>query len=240
MKRKILIFGIIVSLLPNFVSSKELIVSAAASLTDVFNSLIDKFQQDNSEIEVVLNLGGSGALLQQIYKGAPVDVYASANMVLVREAVARQALREKSIKLFASNDLVMIVQRGQNKESPLIKSVADITDPSIKRIAVSNYGVPVGRYTMDILKHLGFWDEIFGRVINTMNVRQTLSYVLRGEVDVGFVYFTDALTQIEEVEIIAKIDTVDAITYPIAVTQRTKNCNVTQSLRSDSIIPIKN
>ncbi len=199
----------------------ELIVSAAASLTDVFTHMIEVYESENPSSEVLLNLGGSGALLQQIYKGAPVDVYASANMVLVNQAIERKALKKETVTVFTSNELVLIVPKKIEHGSLL--ALKDLVSDEVKRVAVSNYGVPVGRYTIDTLKNLGYWEVLKGKVINTMNVRQTLSYVLRGEVDAGFVYRTDAGTQPERVKIVEAIPTVEKITYPIGITESSHN-----------------
>ncbi len=219
--RSLRLFVVIISLgFSSQSSSTELIVSAAASLTDVFRDLIKLYEQKTPRSKVLLNLGGSGALLQQIYKGAPVDVYASANMTLVNQAISREALIESSIKIFASNALVLVTPNRTN--SVKISSLSDIANAGIKRVAVANYGVPVGRYTIDTLKKIGFWTQIENKVINTNNVRQALSYVLRGEVDAGFVYRTDAATEAERIKVIEVIPTSEKIVYPIGITQNTE------------------
>ena len=199
---------------------RELIVSAGSSLTDVFGDIIKIFEEENPDLNVILNLGGSGALLQQIYKGAPVDVYASANMQLVEQAISREALVQETVKSFASNQLVLIVPRGNINR---VDQIDDLLKDQIKRVAISNYGVPVGRYTIDALISLGQWEQIQKKVINTMSVRQTLAYVNRGEVDAGFVYATDAATLNDGVEIITELLTREKIVYPIGVVKRSES-----------------
>ena len=195
-------------------------MSAGSSLTDVFGDIIKIFEEENPDLNVILNLGGSGALLQQIYKGAPVDVYASANMQLVEQAISREALVQETVKSFASNQLVLIVPRGNINR---VDQIDDLLKDQIKRVAISNYGVPVGRYTIDALISLGQWEQIQKKVINTMSVRQTLAYVNRGEVDAGFVYATDAATLNDGVEIITELLTREKIVYPIGVVKRSES-----------------
>ena len=203
--------------------SNELIVSAAASLTDVFRDLIKSYEKIYPQSNIVLNLGGSGALLQQIYKGAPVDVYASANMVLVKQAITRGALSRNNVKVFASNKLVLVAPK--NQRGLRVKQLSDLKKEEVERVAVSNYGVPVGKYTIDFLKNNAYWEFISPKIINTNNVRQSLAYVLRGEVDAGFVYSTDAATVANRIELIEVIPTIEKIVYPIGIVESTKNKN---------------
>ncbi len=54
-------------------------VFAAASLTDAFQELGDRFQADHPGVKVVFNFGGSPTLRTQIEQGAKADVFASAD-----------------------------------------------------------------------------------------------------------------------------------------------------------------
>jgi molybdate transport system substrate-binding protein len=72
------------------VKAQELLVSAAASLTDAFNELQTEFAKNNPGVSIVTNYASSGALYRQIEQGAPVDVYASANMRWMDELIARR------------------------------------------------------------------------------------------------------------------------------------------------------
>ena len=77
--------------------------------------------------------------------------------------------------------------------------------------------VPVGRYSKAALEKAGIWDNIRSKVITTQNVRQSLDYVARGEVDAGFVYNTDAMLMKDKVKVLKTVPTQEPVSYPIAV-----------------------
>jgi ABC-type glycerol-3-phosphate transport system substrate-binding protein len=69
-------------------SQNQILVSAAASLTDAFAELEVAFEADNSTVDVILNFAGSSTLREQILEGAPIDVFASANIANMDQVVA--------------------------------------------------------------------------------------------------------------------------------------------------------
>jgi len=193
----------------------ELVVSAAASLTNAFTELGKAYQTTYPETTVVLNFAGSGTLLQQIDRGAPVDVFASADEVTMNRAQQEHLIVSDTRTDFAHNALVLI---GPLYSNVKINALADLRANKIQRIAISNPdSVPVGRYSRAALQAAGLWDVLKPKYINTQHVRQSLDYVARGEVDVGFVYATDAAVMPEKVRVLRKIPTVTPITYPIAI-----------------------
>ena len=107
-------------------------------------------------------------------------------MVLVNQAIERKALKKETVTVFTSNELVLIVPNKVERGSLL--TLKDLVRDEIKRVAVSNYGVPVGRYTIDTLKNLGYWKGSQGKVINTNNIWQALR-MFKGRIDAGL--FTD-------------------------------------------------
>lgn len=86
----------------------EVTVSAAASLTNAFKEIAENFEAAHPEHQVLLNFAGSGALLQQIAKGAPVDVFASADQVTMDKAQEQGLLADGSRKDFVQNTVVVI------------------------------------------------------------------------------------------------------------------------------------
>lgn len=192
------------------VSAAELTVSAAASLTNAFRELAPMFEAQLPDTKVQLNFGASGALLQQIAKGAPVDVFASADQETMNQAQVKASDRS----FFVSNALVVIVP-AQGNTVP--KSLSDLAQPAYKRVAIGlPASVPVGRYTKASLEKAGLWAAIEPKMIGAQNVRQALDYVARGEVDAGFVYATDAALMPDKVKVSFAVPTPTPILYPIA------------------------
>ncbi len=195
-------------------SAAELVVSAAVSLTSAFREIGAAFENRYPGSKVLFNFGASDALAQQIAKGAPVAVFASADQEAMNKAAAQKLIEVGSRKNFVGNTLVLIVPAG----SPVsIASLADLLQPAIKRISLGNpVGVPAGRYAKHALESAGLWAALESKAISAQSVRQSLDYVARNEVDAGFVYATDAAIQKDRVRVAMTVPCAVPITYPIA------------------------
>lgn len=165
-----------------------LTVYAAASLTDVFPAL------DPSE---KYSFAGSNTLAAQITQGAPADVFASANTTLPQQLYAK-GLCSKPV-VFTRNTLVIVVPTSNPAG---IKSVYDLTKAGIK-LDIAGSGVPVGSYTLQILKNMNLSAAVLKNVVSQeTDVREVLAKVALGEADAGFVYSTDAKTVPGKVKVI--------------------------------------
>lgn len=192
----------------------DLTVSAAASLANAFKELGPAFEAQNPGTTVVFNFAASDALLAQIVKGAPADVFASADQDAMDRAEAQKALTAGSRRNFAANSLVMIVPADSRLS---INSAIDLQKLDVKRVAIGNpASVPVGRYTKAALEALKLWGAVEVKAVLAQSVRQALDYVARGEADAGFVYATDAGIMKDKVRVVATVPTEAPITYPIA------------------------
>lgn len=200
----------------------DLVVSAASSLTNAFQSAAKAYETQHPGTHVVLNFGSSDTLLRQIANGAPADVFASADQVAMDRAQAQGAIVPASRVDFAANQLVLIVPAGGAKLSTL----DDLTHASFKRIAWGDpASVPVGRYTQGVLDKASLAQRLASKAVLAANVRQCLDYVVRGEVDAGFVYATDAAIARGKVTVALRIPSTTPITYPIAVVAHSKHAN---------------
>ena len=169
-------------------SQSQLTVYAAASLTNVFPQ-IDPSQK--------YSFGGSNTLAAQIQQGAPADVFASANMTLPAQLYAK-GLCSKPV-VFTRNTLVVVVPRSNPAG---IHGVYDLTKSGVK-LDVAGSGVPVGSYTLQILKNMNLSTAVLANVVSQeTDVREVLSKVALGEADAGFVYSTDAKTVPGQVTVI--------------------------------------
>lgn len=196
-------------------AATDIIVSAAASLTNAFTDIGKEFEKANSDYKVLFNFAGSGALLQQISRGAPVDVFASADQDTMDKAVAQNLILRSSRADFARNTLVLV---SPAKGGVAIADLNGLKDPGVTRIAISNPDtVPVGKYSKGALEAAGLWDAVKDKSVNTQSVRQSLDYVARGEAGAGFVYKTDAAVMPDKVKVLFEVPTKTPITYPIAV-----------------------
>ncbi|MFM7801818.1 MAG: molybdate ABC transporter substrate-binding protein [Limnohabitans sp.] len=192
----------------------DLTVSAAASLTQAFQEIGKQFEAQNPGIKLRFNFAASGTLLQQIVNGAPVDVFASADTDTMEKAIAKSVVSRADIQIFAANKLVVITAATSAAE---LKQLSDLKKPGFKRIAMGlPASVPAGHYAQEAMEKAGMWSDVKDRIISTQNVRQALDYVVRNEVDAGFVYASDAILMSEKVKVAFQVKTRSPIQYPIA------------------------
>ena len=203
-------------------------VSAAASLTDAFSEIAAEFEAANPDVNVELNLAGSGSLRLQIEAGAPIDVFASASQKDMDILAGKDLIDDQSRMDFAQNSLVLIVP--QNSATG-IASIGDLSGADVTNIAMGGPDtVPAGQYAKLALEDADVWNELGDKMIFAENVRQVLAYVQQGEVDAGFVYITDvnnaqrhdgrggdAGSDDSGIRVISAVSLNMAIQYPVAV-----------------------
>lgn len=199
-------------------AADDLLVAAAASLTNAFTELGVKFQQAHPGTSVLNSFAASDPLAQQVIQGAPIDVFASADQKAMDKAVEAGNIVEGTRRDFVRNEVVLIVPADDRIG---IESVDDLTGGKATRVALGNPAtVPVGRYTKASLEQSGHWDSLKKHEVLGQNVRQVLDYVARGEVDAGFVFATDAAIMPDKVKVVQRLESPIAVLYPIALVKR--------------------
>jgi molybdate transport system substrate-binding protein len=174
-------------------------------------------------------------LLQQMAKGAPVDVFATADQETMDEAGRQGLLAAGERQDFVRNTLVVIVPADSKLA---LGGLSDLQQPDVARIAVANpASVPVGRYAKGALDKAGLWSAIEAKAVGTQNVRQSLDYVTRGEVDAGFVYATDAAVMKDKVRVAFEVRVDTPILYPIARTAGSTNAEEAGSFVAHVLSP---
>ncbi|QUM67512.1 molybdate ABC transporter substrate-binding protein [Staphylococcus delphini] len=164
-------------------SEQSLTISAAASLTDVTKALEKAFHEKYPHIDVSFNYGGSGALREQIDKGAPVDVFMSANTKDVD--MLKEKGKVQHTYDYAYNKLVLIHRKGSDIQS--IDQLGDNDQLAIGEVK----SVPAGKYAKTYLEDQNKWSSVEERIVYAKDVREVLNYVNKGNAKLGFVYQTD-------------------------------------------------
>lgn len=191
-------------------SDRQVVVSAAASLTSAFADTELAFEARYPEIDVLLNLGGSSALRDQILEGAPVDVFASAD-TMTMDAVRSAGLIRGETHLFARNELQIVVPLGNPGQ---LDSLDDFADSSLL-IGLCARPVPCGAFARTVLDAAGVEASVD---TEEPDVRALLTKVAEGELDVAIVYVTDAAAAAGRVETIDIPGAFNVeVRYPIAV-----------------------
>lgn len=196
----------------------DLLVSAAASLTNAFTEMKEPFEKAHPDTNIVFNFAASGPLLQQMQQGAPVDVFASADQQTMDKA---GPLMDTATRVnFAGNALVLIVPADSKRP---VSGPEELKGEEFKLVAIGNPdSVPVGRYTKGALEAAGLYEALTPKFVMAESVRQALDYVTRGEVQAGFVYATDAALRADKVKVAVEVTGHKPITYPIALLAASK------------------
>lgn len=200
----------------------EIVVSAAISLKDAFREIGDLYTA-RTGTKINFNFGSSGVLQKQIEGAAPIDVFASAGAKQMDELAAKGLIENDTRRDFVHNALMLITP----KDSTLgLSSFDDLAHPRVQRLAVGNpKTVPAGQYTEQLLSGMKLLPQIQSRLVFAEDVRQVLEYVLRGEVDAGIVYISDATFAGDRVKVAARApeNTHAPITYPIAMIKNSRH-----------------
>lgn len=204
------------------INSKEVNISAAASLKDAMEEIKTNFQK-RENIKIALNLAASGTLQKQIEEGAPTDLFISAGIKQMDVLEDKDLIDKDSRMDLLNNKLVLIVAQEYKDK---IKSVEDLIQLDGK-ISIGEPGlVPAGYYAKESLISMNLWEKLKDRMVLAKDVKQVLAYVERGEAGAGIVYASDAV-QIKDSVLVETLDekTHSPIIYPVAIVADGKNKN---------------
>ena len=162
--------------------SGPLTVSAAADLTYAFQEIGEAFEAETG-YAVVFNFGSTGQLAQQIEQGAPVDLFAAANVSFIEDLERQGLILAGTKQLYARGRLTLWLRA----DSPLeVSRIEDLTQPGVRRIAIANPDhAPYGMAARQALQAAGVWEAVRPRLVLGENIRQTLQYAETGNVDVA-------------------------------------------------------
>ncbi|MFD1178814.1 molybdate ABC transporter substrate-binding protein [Paenibacillus puldeungensis] len=200
----------------------ELIISAAASLTESMEEIAKVYETKHTNIKLTYNFGGSGTLQRQIEQGAPADLFISAGKKQTDELLKAGKLEPELTKFFLKNELVLVVPKKSNLE---IQTLDDLTEDTVSEIAIGMPdSVPAGKYAEQVLHFYKLWDALQPKLVLTKDVKQVISYVDTDNVDAGFVYKTDA-AHAQGVKMILTMDpkSHDPIEYQAGVVSASKH-----------------
>ncbi len=218
-------------------------VFAAASLRNALNE-IREARIAQSGGRVIVSYAASSALARQIEKGAPADIFISADQTWMDYLAQRRLIIEKSRVNLLRNELVLIAPVSAKPSVIELKKGVQLGQLLGKdRMAMADPDhVPAGKYGKQALESLGLWPQVAGRLARGENVRTALNYVARAETPLGIVYRTDAAAE-ARVKVIAAFaaDSHPPIVYPAALLAPGRNTDAAAFLaylRSDAAAAI--
>jgi molybdate transport system substrate-binding protein len=188
------------------VHADEIRVFAAASLMDVLADIARDYERRTGN-EIVFNFAASSILARQIERGAPADLFLSADEAKVHQL---GSLIGEHTELLA-NQLVIIVHTDS-------RSITPETLPSHTIAVAEPSSVPAGIYARAWLVRRNLWERVSPRLIPTENVRAALAAVASGNADAAIVYRTDAAASGEvRIAFEVPVEETPGIVYSFAV-----------------------
>ena len=213
---------------PAPLAAAEIQVFIAASLENAFKDLIALYNEAQPNVTVTCNADSSGTLLTQIEEGYECDVFFSAATKQMKALEADGLVVDGTRVDLLRNEVVLITWKGSGTRVTGIENIADAAS-----IALADGSVPVGKYTRAALQNLGVLDKdadpsgistedvsaaLGGVEINECgNVSKVKEAVKEGSNEVGTVYYSDAYSVRDDVDIIQHLSTdlTGAIVYPM-------------------------
>ncbi len=216
--------------------SGELIVFAAASMTETLTQLGETFMAEHPNVEVVFNFDSSGTLKTQIEEGAECDVFISAapKQMNQLDITADPEVNTDGLDFvlegtrlnLLENKVVLAVPDGNPKGVESYDQLAELLAAHDAFLAMGNEDVPVGQYTQKILAYYELDESELanaGCITYGSNVKEVTTQVGEAAVDCGIIYATDAfsagLTVVDE----ATAEMCGQVIYPAAVLNITQN-----------------
>lgn len=217
----------------------DLVVFAAASMTETLTELSNAYMKEHPEVNVVLNFDSSGTLKAQIQEGADCDVFISAGQLQMDQL---DATADKTVNT-EDLDFVLEDSRFNILENKVALAVPDANEKGINSyedlktalknedvlLAMGNSDVPVGQYTQKILTYLGLDEAALasaGKITYGSNVKEVTTQVSEGAVDCGIIYQTDAYSAGLKVVDTATPEMCGQVIYPACVIKTTKQPDV--------------
>lgn len=219
-----------------------LLVYGAASIKDALDDANVQYERGQRPRKIFVYYGGSPSLAKEIEKGAPADLFISADVDWMDYLAERKLIKPETRINLLGNNLVLIASKQSNfsltigPNFPLARALGG------GRLAMADPGsVPAGKYGQASLEALGVWDSVANTIVPTRDVREALQLVSNGEAPLGIVYQTDAAAD-KRVRIVGAFPdgTHPPIVYPLAVVASSISKEVApylQFLRSPAAAP---
>ena len=162
----------------------ELTVAAASDLTPAFQEIGHEFESAY-KTKVVFVFGSTGMLTKQIENGAPVDLFAAANVSYIDQLDQKGLIIPDSKAIYARGRITLWTP---NDSTLRLQSISDLARPEVTRIAIANPDhAPYGLAARQALESAGIWERVKPKLVYGDNIRQTLQYAETGNVEVAIV-----------------------------------------------------
>lgn len=163
---------------------REIVVAAAANLTDAFDEMGRRFKE-RTGVRVVNGFGATADLARQIEHGAPFDVFASADVSHVEGLAGKGLLAEGASAVYARGRLVLWLP---SPGASGVVRVEELAEARVTRVALAKPDVaPYGRAAVEALRSLGVWEKVEPKVVYAQSVAQAKQFAATGNADAAFI-----------------------------------------------------
>ena len=220
----------------------ELIVFAAASMTETLTKLGDQYMAEHTEVTVVFNFDSSGTLKTQIQEGADCDIFISAGQKQMNQLdiTANPEVNTEGLDFvlegtrfnILENKVALAVPEGNPAGIESYDDLAAKLKDGKVVLAMGNSDVPVGQYTQKILAYYALSEEDLaaaGAVTYGSNVKEVTTQVSEATVDCGIIYQTDAFSAGLTVVDTAAAEMCGQVIYPAAILKTSQNVDAAQA-----------
>jgi molybdate transport system substrate-binding protein len=215
----ILVASVIAAAVPVRAGADPLLVFAASSLKEALDAQIVLYGQPGGR-RVVPSYASTSTLARQIERGAPAELFISADVEWMDYLAARNLIDGRSRVPLLSNRLVLVSAVGGSIKLAIQAGFPLGAALGGGRLAMADPDhVPAGKYARAALENLKVWAGVSGRITRSENVRAALALVARRETPLGIVYRTDALAE-KRVRVVDEFPATShpEIVYPAALT----------------------
>ena len=212
-------------------SNNEIIVFAAASLTETMTEIGEMYSQSHNGVAVIFNFDSSGTLKTQIEEGAPCDLFISAAPRQMNQLEELGMIDTSTRVNLLENKVTLAVPEGNPAGIVSFDDLIERLKNGTVFLAIGNSDVPVGQYTSLIFDYYGIDESAISNCLTYgTNVKEVTTQVSENSVDCGIIYSTDAYSAGLEVVDEATPEMCGQIIYPAAVISSGSNTEGAASL----------
>lgn len=223
-------------------ASTELVVFAAASMTETLNEIAELYKEVAPNVTLVYNFASSGDLLKQIKEGAECDLFISAGQSQInaidgslvgdtdKNPDGLDMIDVDSRLDLLENKVTLAIPDGNPKGIESFDQLAELLKSGDVFLAIGNSDVPVGQYTQKIFAYYGIDESAAASCLTYgSNVKEVTTQVSEGTVDCGIIYATDAFSAGLTVVDGATAEMCGQVIYPAAILKDSQHPDETKA-----------